>query len=279
MSSFERSLEGHSIPDARTIELLERAGPSKPADASDACAKCGGYRYGREPWCQRCARDHAAEYGPIFRGWILERPEQHLAAAGVELHFNRCSVDNFDVRTPEQRRVLDAIKAWAVDGTFGLYLFGPPGLGKTHLAVAALLDRLASRRTGRYLSTHDLLIRARESYDDGNRPLSRVLDDCSEVDTLVIDDLGAEKATQFASSSVFLPLVDRAYSRQRPQLIVTSNLDLAALGRKTDERIADRLRELCVVVKLGGVSYRRRVAAGREGTQGRGLRISEGSPT
>lgn len=276
MGSFEQSMEEHSRPDARTIEILERSmGASKPVDARDACAKCGGHRYGREPWCQRCARDHAAEYAPIYRAWILERPGQHLAAAGVPPHFQGCSLASYQIRTPEQRRVVDAVRVWAAGDTSGLYLLGPPGVGKTHLATAALLDRLASRRTGRYVSTHDLLLEARESYDDGNRPLSKILDECGQVDALVIDDLAAEKVTQFASSSVFLPLVDRAYSRQGPQLIVTSNLDLAALGRKTDERIADRLRELCVVVKVGGASHRRRVAAAR--VEGRGAQISGGS--
>ena len=123
---------------------------------------------------------------------------------------------------------------------------------------------MASRRRGQYVSVHELILEARESFrGHGNRPLSSILNECSETGVLLLDDLCAEKTTEFARE-VFLALVDRAYARRRPQLIVTSNLDLSAVGRKLDERIADRIRELCLMVKVGGVSYRRRVAARRE---------------
>jgi len=177
-------------------------------------------------------------------------------------------LDNFETRTPEQVRVLSVVKAWATGGLLGLYLYGPPGCGKTHLAVAALLDRLASRCRAQFVSTHELLLEARESFrGPGNRPLSSILEESTSTDVLLLDDLGVEKTTEFARE-VFVALVDRGYAQRRPQLIVTSNLDLAAVGRKLDERIADRIRELCAVVKIGGVSHRRRIAAHREGRGG-----------
>jgi len=287
MRNFEQKLESHCAVDVITAGLLERAvrerrsagdaggagsesaslpvlvGPGGRAESK--CEKCGGYCYGREPWCQECIQANAAEYSGVYRAWILENREQCLAGAGVPPAFLGCGLDNFETPTQEQVRALNAVKTWAADGSLGLYLFGPPGSGKTHLAVAALLDRMANRERGLYVSVHELMLEARESFrGPGNRPLSTILDECTSTDVLLLDDLGVEKSTEFARE-VFLSLVDRAYARRRPQLIVTSNLDLTAVGRKLEERIADRLRELCVAVKVGGVSYRRRIAARREG--------------
>jgi len=287
MGDFEERLKRHASMDSATAGLLESAAKEtrRVGDVANSenqsgaspmlvesgkrrdckCGKCGGYCYGHEPWCQDCVQHNAVEYAAVYRAWFSEKRGQHLAASGVPPAFLECSLENFETRTPEQSRAANAVKAWVVDGSLGLYLYGPPGSGKTHLAIAALLDRLANRKRGQYVSVHELMLEARESFrGHGNRPLSSILDHCTRTGVLLLDDLCAEKTTEFARE-VFLALVDRAYSQRRPQLIVTSNLDLAALGRKLDERIADRLRELCVVVKVGGVSYRRQVAARREG--------------
>jgi len=272
MNTFEKKLEEHRSIDSNTAAMLEtlvrepRPGSELPSPArrqESKCAKCGGHRYGREQWCSECIQANAAEYAATYRAWVLENREQHLAAAGVQLAFRKCGLDNFEVRTPEHRRAVDAVKAWAADNSLGLYLYGPPGSGKTHLAVAALLDRLASRRRGLYVSVHELILEARESFrGQGNRSLSAILDECTETGVLLLDDLGVEKTTEFARE-MFLTLVDRAYAQRRPQVIITSNIDLAAVGRKLDQRVSDRLIELCMIVKVGGVSHRRRIAARR----------------
>ena len=240
------------------------------------CPKCGS-PWGRlaseqfDAWCTQCAREHPEEYKPVFRAWVIEHRAQYLERAGVPLAFRCCGFDNFEARDGNQRRALNAVKAWAVNGTLGLYLQGPPGTGKTHVGVAALLELIAQRRDGKYVAVHELLLKARESFRDrSNRALSVILDECTRTDALLLDDLGVEKTTEFARE-VFLSIADRAYGRRRPVLIVTSNLELGALGRKIDERVGDRLRELCLLVRVGGVSYRRRIAAGRGG---RGAQIS-----
>jgi DNA replication protein DnaC len=264
MGDLERRLEGHRALDAKTIDILEREKIPVPGagNSGNVCPKCHGFRYGVDPWCGRCAREFAEEYAAVYRAWIFERREHFLAGAGVPLAYLRCSLQNYETRMPEQTRALAAVKAWAdIDSRIGLFLFGPPGTGKTHLAVAALLDLIARRRTGRYVSVSELLLEARESFRDRNgRPLSSILDCCTEIDSVLLDDLCAEKSTEFARET-FLSIVDRAYGRQRPVLIVTSNLEIGALGRKLDERIADRIRELCIAVKVGGGSHRRRVGA------------------
>lgn len=241
-----------------TMPIKDELGP---------CLKCGeGYVYGGL-WCARCAAAHPSEYAPLRRAWVLARRSQLLATAGVPAAFRRCGLDTFETRTPDQRRALDALQSWAKGGRArGLYLHGTVGTGKTHLAIGAVLELLAQRDlAARYVSARELVLDLREAYSSnaGAESVGTVLRKCTEgIGALVLDDMAAGKSTEFVGQCIDV-LVDRAYCQRRPLLIVTSNLDLAQLGRHLDERIADRLRELCMEVRVSGVSFRRRIASHR----------------
>jgi len=219
-----------------------------------------------DAWCITCSREHAEEYKPVFRAHALKHRGIFLDRAGVPAAFRGCGLDNFVAQTRDQQRARDAVRTWAEAGcSAGLYLHGPVGTGKSHLAIAAMLEATATRRlTAKYVAVHQFLLEARESFRERNtQPLSALLDRCTETGVLLLDDLCAEKSTEFARET-FLTMVDRAYGRRRPLLLATSNLDLTDLGRRLDERVADRLREMCSIVKVGGSSYRGRIAARRD---------------
>jgi len=83
----------------------------------------------------------------------------------------------------------------------------------------------------------------------------------SRADVLLLDDLGAEKPTEFSRATLGL-LIDRAY-RDDAYIIVTSNFDFQGLAERIDERTADRLVEMCQAIKLTGESYRKKRAVER----------------
>ncbi len=254
-------------PRAETEPSPAARRPLCPGEHVCGRADCGAIFYGGlgEPWCPACARRHAAEYRAIFRGWVIDTRAVHLRAAGVPERFENCGLDNFEAKGREHERATAAILGFVEGAEItrfpGLYLHGPAGTGKTHLAVAALLELLAQRRAGRFVSANELMLECREAYRL-DTPLSHILDAYSGPGVLLLDDLGAEKVSEF-SRQVLVTLVDRAYARRRPRLLLTSNLTLDQVGAKLDERIADRLREMCLVLRLGGTSHRRRIAASR----------------
>lgn len=151
----------------------------------------------------------------------------------------------------------------------GAYLWGRPGRGKTYAAACAV--RLATEREGygmrptegirervpiaRIVSTADLLSREREGYDGGQRG---AIDRAASVGLLVLDDLGAEKATDWACEQL-TRLVDRRVSSGRP-LIVTSNLSLGELskawGGMPGERLVSRLAGACERIEVTGADRR-----------------------
>jgi len=237
---------------------------SKHPQLVPCCERCGTFRppeqWLPEPWCNDCIKNFRNGYQSVWAAYLLEHSEDFLREMNVPASYQSCSFDNFEVGTKELRRVVRSLENWSKDGSLGLYLCGPVGVGKTHLAVSALLAMRTLRHRGCFVSVQELLLQCRDSFRR-NGGLAETLDEYSQNRVLLLDDLGAENVTEFSRETIGI-LVDRAYRNDR-QLIVTSNLDLEALALKLDARIADRLVEMCQAIRLVGASYRQRLATER----------------
>lgn len=233
---------------------------------SDECGKCGivlcRIRSSDlpEPWCRQCARKHPGEYSPILAEWVNQNAGAVLKDMGVPIAYRACTFEGFEKATKDQQRALRAAEGWAKDGEPGLFLCGPCGVGKTHLATAALLAMRAQGFSGKFVSAQELLLVCRDSFRR-NEGLEEVLEKVCRPSVLLLDDLGAENPTPFARETIGL-LIDRIY-REQGSVIATSNYDFEALAEKLDVRTVDRLIELCLAVKLTGSSYRQKRAAQR----------------
>ena len=105
----------------------------------------------------------------------------------------------------------------------GLLLEGQPGVGKTHLAVAVLkqvIERTGAR--GLFYDTRDLLRVIRSTYDPSIRTTElEILRPVMTADLLVLDDLGAEKTSEWVEETMNL-IVNTRYNERR-LTIFTSN--------------------------------------------------------
>lgn len=81
-----------------------------------------------------------------------------------------------------------------------------------------------------------------------------VLDRYSKTPLLCIDDIGAEKISDW-SRQMFYTLIDRRY-REEKQTIITSNLDLEMIAKLIDDRISSRIVGMGIVLNLTGEDYR-----------------------
>lgn len=180
----------------------------------------------------------------------------------------RCTFDSFDLARPlaplvwngepittvDQRRflavALTACRAYAADPDGWLYLSGPYGGGKSHLAAATALALMDGNRSTAYASVPDLLDFIRTGYDSGEAD-ARV-QRLRRVDVLVLDDLGSEKQSDWTHEKLFMIVNHRALHRL--PTIVTSNLDIDALEGRIASRIAGLAQDVFVPVS----DYRRR---------------------
>jgi len=166
--------------------------------------------------------------------------------------------------TPDTRRALDLCRRWAAaypggpaaDGV-GIALVGPVGTGKTHLA-AAVVNALVER--GHYplfVSVPDLIARFRAGIESGTAERQLLLAKSAEV--LVLDDLGAERVTDWAAEQLYR-LINARYEALQPT-IVTTNLEPSELAEHLGERAVSRLLEMCRWVRVDGDDWRKTKAA------------------
>lgn len=144
----------------------------------------------------------------------------------------------------------------AVEGGRGLFVTGPVGVGKTHLASAVAMRLLDRGRSVRFESTVGILRMLRESF--GGSPTD-VLDRCLGCEFLVLDDLGKENPSPFALSVIF-EVVDLRCANRMP-IIATSNHQGGALvshlgGGDAGKAIVSRLHQMCDAVALDGPDRR-----------------------
>lgn len=125
-----------------------------------------------------------------------------------------------------------------------LFLYGDPGLGKTHLATAAFLAwHAAHPGRGHFWKVPDFLQVLNGMMTEGIREgwgdagVERTIQTYAKADCLIVfDDIGAERETEWRQEQLYR-MLDARYERSLPTLL-TSN---AAIDR-LDQRIRSRWR-------------------------------------
>ncbi len=148
----------------------------------------------------------------------------------------------------------------------GLMFVGPPGVGKTHLAIAILKEFFLKKGVvGVFYDTRTLLFDLKATFD-GSSSGRELLDEVVNAPILVLDDLGSERLSDWARDILHYIIISR-YNQMKP-IIITSNIDLKSKGKEDDDilqqsledrmgtAIASRLSEMCKVVEVKGKDMR-----------------------
>jgi DNA replication protein DnaC len=137
-----------------------------------------------------------------------------------------------------------------------IIFLGPPGVGKTHLAVGLAIKACLERKRVTFYSA-DNLTQILAAHDVAGT-LKTVLDALSRVDLLVIDELGYIELSK-KTASLFFQLVAKRY--EKSSIIITSNKPFEEWGQIfADDVVAsaiiDRLLHHCHPFFINGKSYR-----------------------
>lgn len=136
----------------------------------------------------------------------------------------------------------------------GLLFYGGVGTGKTYSA-ACIANYLLSRRWSVVMTSFVKLLNSMQTFQEDD---SVMLNRLNRAKLLIIDDLGAERGTDFALEKVY-DIIDSRY-RARLPVILTTNLGIDELKQATDiryARIYDRIFEMCYPLEFVGRSWRK----------------------
>ncbi len=185
-----------------------------------------------------------------------ERRKDELTRLSNLEKYGDLSFDDFDPDVDGVSEAYDAAVQFAQEpGSHWLFLSGPTGTGKTHLAVAAAKYVLEHHNMSVYVAAvPDLLDHLRSSFDPrAGTGYDDLFGMIKGAQLLVLDDLGTENTTPWAQEKLY-QVVNHRYMEQMPT-IITSNVDL----KKIDDRVASRIQDhrLSRYVEVDAEDYRR----------------------
>lgn len=219
------------------------------------------------------------------------RNSHRVVAARIPKRYEHCTLDSYETgfrgadsslrqAHTTARRFVESYPV-ETDGR-GLLITGSIGVGKTHLAVGLLLALVEERGAhALFYDYRELLKQIQHSYNaQVNSTELDILKPVFEAEILVLDELGAQKPTDWVWDTVALILNTR-YNDKRTTIITTNYPDLPpagiggtaaqratreeSLGDRIGERMRSRLAEMCVRVEMNGADFRQSAGRARFG--------------
>ena len=230
-----------------------------------------------------------------------DRAGRLLARARVPERYLHCDFDNYETDNEIENTSHDQLAAWnrslaqaklvvqkfasefPLGSEHGLLLMGPCGVGKTHLAVAALKEIVLRGHGGLYYDYRELLKEIQDSYNAENQATEMgVLEPVLQAEILVLDDVGSSKPSLWALETVGHVLNTR-YNEKRVTLLTTNYLDAEttangttpasnprvigmraptvedSLAERVGKRIRSRLYEMCRTIEIYAPDYRKEI--------------------
>lgn len=212
---------------------------------------------GRENWtsCPLCQdekrrQDEIESQQRFAREQEERRIQNALRDATIPRRFADASFESYVCQNESQRRIYAALQAYAANFPehraqgVGMIMTGGVGTGKTHLAVAIARHVIHGHKmTAKYASINRVMVAIKSSFHGDSDGITQqdVYEILRQPDLLILDEVGAQQATEFEKLVMF-DIVNARYEDVRPTILI-SNLSIKQVAECVGDRVIDRLRE------------------------------------
>lgn len=196
------------------------------------------------------------------------RIRQHLKFFDSEIYIQDASLAAFRTFNEERQHAYNAaanfLENYAPNNyEKGLYIYGKYATGKSYL-LSAIAHQLAERNiTVLFVYTPDLVRSIKQGMNEGN--LEQRVNELKQAQVLMLDDLGGENMSTWFRDEILTPIIQYRLSAKLP-VFISSNLELVQLletltvdkddaNRTKAARLIQRIKDLCIYVKLSKDQY------------------------
>lgn len=177
---------------------------------------------------------------------LRDRISRYRSLGMTDEALKRATFENDRYGFPEMAMAKRYVDQWEQmrQNATGLILWGPVGTGKTYIA-ACIANALLDKAVPVMMTSFGRILGGMPGITTGEQ--NRYLSSFNSFDLLVIDDLGTERDTEFATEQVY-NIIDARYRAHLP-MIITTNLKLSDLKTPdlaSRQRIYSRILECCV---------------------------------
>jgi len=231
-----------------------------PESAQDTCPRCKG-----SGW------EQVEGTGSVRRCGCLDesRAQRLISEARIPKRYQHCDLESYLPNDPSQKKakadVIRFLEKYPMIDV-GLLFLGNCGVGKTHLAVSLLKQIILQKGDfGLFYDFRDLLREIQGSWNGISQTSElEILRPVLSADVLVLDELGANKPTEWVRDTI-AHIINCRYNEKKLTILTSNYPDAATqpgeetLTDRIGARMRSRLYEMCKVIEIRGKDFRREI--------------------
>jgi DNA replication protein len=196
---------------------------------------------------------------------LLEQERKNRDAAAIDRRMKCAAFPiiktleefNFDFQPSIEKSVIEDLSTLRfIHNAENLVLLGPPGVGKSHLAIALGIEAVKAGFSAYFVNTSNLIERLKKANREGI--LEKKLKDFTKYKLLIIDEMGYLPFDDEGAHCLF-QLISKRY--EKSSTIFTSNKSYGEWGEIFKDHVIaaavlDRILHHCTTINIKGDSYR-----------------------